>query len=108
MPTRGLGSPPCWMFAMNLITRAAHPLDQRVLPDIEDALGAEDYATPRRRPAWWLIGALGVLAGAGVLGYRLLVRDATPSYRRATAVTGYTKTPVTPPRQRQPTQQEHV
>src|SRR3546814_336998 len=95
MPTRGLGSPPCWMFAMNLITRAEHPLDQRVLPDIEDALGVEDYATPRRRPAWWLIGALVVLAGAGVLGYRLLFSEAPPSYRTAAVVQGDIETTVT-------------
>jgi macrolide-specific efflux system membrane fusion protein len=83
------------MFAMNLITRAEHPLDQRVLPDIEDALGVEDYATPRRRPAWWLIGALVVLAGAGVLGYRLLFGEAPPSYRTAAVVQGNIETTVT-------------
>lgn len=79
---------------MNLITRAEHPLGQPVLSDLDGAVDAAGSAPPRRR-GWWLIGALVVLAGAGALGYPLLLGEAPPSYRTATVMQGDLETTVT-------------
>lgn len=79
---------------MNLITRAEHPLGQPVLSDLDGAVDAAGSA-PRRRRGWWLIGALVVVAGAGALGYPLLLGEAPPSYRTATVMQGDLETTVT-------------